>query len=540
MQVKFREMSFKRFKYIASFTSLKQEGVGRNRFSIHKCKILCVVAFIGMTGVFGMSAAGYDAPRKTDFTVIIDPGHGGSDAGAVDNNVKEKDINLGVAKKLAEKIKKEMKDVKVVMTRDNDSFITLQKRAEIANDNKGNLFISIHTNSVDKSNPNRRSIAGSSVYALGLHKDQNNLRVAQRENSVIELEKDFQQKYKGFDPSKDESYIIFEMAQKKNLGQSLKFADMAQKSLVKEAGRGDRGVKQAGFWVLWATSMPAVLVELDFICNPNSAIYMASDKGQQKLADALFKAFEKYAGHQKKVDTTEKDDKANINNEPKYGTPLLSMSKPAEKRLDMNTEASRKSSALAKRRRRSETAKKASAIRNVETASIPLHSENERLAVVEVKEETPVMASADTDKSDSKKKNSKNKKSPKKGQKSNKSENKRTYNNKQVILKSDGSVAVANDSKNSGVKVKTHKSLSGYHSKVERLRTVYKIQILASEDILKQNNPCFCGLTPVKSFKENNIYKYTYGESESKQEMERILKQVREKIPDAFIIKSQK
>ena len=137
------------------------------------------------------------------FTVVIDAGHGGKDTGAIDNNVKEKDINLGVALKLADLIRKRLKDVKVVMTRDNDTFLTLQERADKANKSKGNLFISIHTNSVDKSNKNRTTVAGVSVYALGLHKDQNNMKVAQRENAVIELESNYEQKYSGFDPSKD-------------------------------------------------------------------------------------------------------------------------------------------------------------------------------------------------------------------------------------------------------------------------------------------------------------------------------------------------
>ena len=235
--------------------------------------------------------------ERHPFTLVIDAGHGGHDVGAVDNGAREKDINLGVATRLRNLIEKKLKNVKVVMTRDGDTFVSLQDRADIANRNHGNLFLSIHTNSVDKSNRNRASVAGSSVYALGLHKDDNNLRVARRENSVIELESDYQQKYSGFDPSKDESYIIFEMAQKKNLGQSLKFASMAQKQLVANAGRVDRGVKQAGFWVLWATSMPSVLVELDFICNPTSARFMNSDEGRDKLAQSLFNAVEDYVEH---------------------------------------------------------------------------------------------------------------------------------------------------------------------------------------------------------------------------------------------------
>lgn len=274
-------------------TSCSSGKNSNNYVNIIKKTIYLALTAVAICG--GVADAARRTTQQPEFTVVIDAGHGGHDTGAVDNNVREKDINLGVAKKLAALIGKKMSDVKVVMTRDNDNFISLQERANIANRNRGNLFVSIHTNSVDKSNPNRRKVAGSSVYALGLHKDANNLKVAQRENSVIELESNYEQKYSGFDPKKDESYIIFEMAQKKNLGQSLKFANEAQKHLVSDARRADRGVKQAGFWVLWATSMPAVLVELDFICNPESAKFMGSEKGQEQLASALYAAIESYA-----------------------------------------------------------------------------------------------------------------------------------------------------------------------------------------------------------------------------------------------------
>lgn len=232
--------------------------------------------------------------RNKTFTVVIDAGHGGKDTGAADNSVFEKDINLSVAKALEAKLKKDMKNVEVVMTRDNDTFISLQGRADKANQAKADLFISIHTNSVDAKNPNRKSVAGASVYALGLHKEGNNMAVARRENAVIELEKNYEQTYKGFNPDSDESYMLFEMANKQNLMQSIKFAKEVQKQLVSTAGRRDRGVHQAGFWVLWATAMPSVLIELDFICNPNSAKYMASTQGSEKLAEAIFNAVKKY------------------------------------------------------------------------------------------------------------------------------------------------------------------------------------------------------------------------------------------------------
>lgn len=236
------------------------------------------------------------AKNKTDdrITIILDPGHGGKDFGAVENGAKEKDINLAVAKKVRSMIEKELKEVDVVMTRSTDVYLTLQERADVANNAKGDLFMSIHVNSIDKKTPGRQKTHGSSVYVLGLHRDQDNMKVAMRENAVIELESDYKEKYSGFDPSKDESYIIFEMAQKRNLGESIRVAGDAQNELVNTAGRVNRGVRQAGFWVLWATSMPAVLVELDFICNPQSVKYMTSEKGEDELAASLLNAIKKF------------------------------------------------------------------------------------------------------------------------------------------------------------------------------------------------------------------------------------------------------
>lgn len=232
--------------------------------------------------------------ENDNIVIVLDAGHGGKDYGACENGAHEKDINLAVAKRLESMISKEMKKVKVVMTRSTDKYLTLQERADIANNAHGDLFMSIHVNSVDKKSAGRTSVKGSSVYVLGLHRDQDNMKVAMRENAVIELESDYKEKYSGFDPSKDESYIIFEMAQKRNLGESIRVASEAQNALVEKAERSNRGVRQAGFWVLWATSMPAVLVELDFICNPESVDFMTSKEGEEKLAESLFASIKNF------------------------------------------------------------------------------------------------------------------------------------------------------------------------------------------------------------------------------------------------------
>ncbi|MDE5657819.1 MAG: N-acetylmuramoyl-L-alanine amidase [Muribaculaceae bacterium] len=230
------------------------------------------------------------------FVVVIDPGHGGKDYGAIGAVTNEKTINLNVAKKLGEKIRKNYgeDEVKVVYTRDKDVFIALNDRARIANEAKGDLFISIHVNSVDKKNKRRATIAGTEVYTCGLHRTESNLEVAKRENAVMYLEDDYSQKYQGFDPTSPESYIAFELNQSKHLDRSIEFATLAKDYLTTTARRVDKGVKQAGFWVLWSTGMPAVLVELDFISNPTSEKFMASADGVEKLSKSLYQAFADY------------------------------------------------------------------------------------------------------------------------------------------------------------------------------------------------------------------------------------------------------
>lgn len=229
-----------------------------------------------------------------EFVIVIDAGHGGRDTGAIGNVAKEKDINLSVAKLFGKMITENNNNIKVVYTRSTDKYLTLQQRADIANKALGDLFISIHVNSIAKKAKNRQTIAGASVYTLGLHRTDENLEVAKRENSVIELEDDYTTTYSGFDPNSSESYIIFELNQDIHLEQSIEFASEIQNEFIKTAGRKDRGVRQAGFLVLAATSMPSVLVELDFICNPTQEKFLNSANGQKKLAKALHNAFNKY------------------------------------------------------------------------------------------------------------------------------------------------------------------------------------------------------------------------------------------------------
>ena len=249
-------------------------------------KVRCVVALVCLFMAINVSGK--------QFVVVIDAGHGGGDYGALGVATNEKTINLNVALKLGKLIDDKMDGVKVVYTRCTYRFISLQQRANIANKADGNLFISIHTNSVDKSARNRTTVSGAATYTLGMHKTEDNLAVAKRENSVIKLEKDYSTTYQGFDPNSTESYIIFEINQSKHVEQSVDFASRVQREFVRVADRKNNGVRQAGFWVLAKTSMPAVLVELDFICNPTVEKFLSSNDGQERLAKSIFNAFKSY------------------------------------------------------------------------------------------------------------------------------------------------------------------------------------------------------------------------------------------------------
>lgn len=224
------------------------------------------------------------------FTLVIDPGHGGNDAGAIGAISKEKNINLKVALAFGRLVEENCPDVKLVYTRKTDVFIPLHERANIANRNKANLFISIHTNALPKGRISR----GLETYTLGMHRAGDNFDVAKRENAVILYEKDYKEKYEGFNPNSSESYIMFEFLQDKNMANSVELAKFVQKRTCASAQRQNKGVKQAGFLVLRETSMPSCLIELGFISTPDEERFLNSDQGVKSLAFGIFQAFCEY------------------------------------------------------------------------------------------------------------------------------------------------------------------------------------------------------------------------------------------------------
>jgi N-acetylmuramoyl-L-alanine amidase len=279
--------------------------------------LILLFAFLFVSrGVLGQTAT---VERPTIKTVVIDAGHGGKDPGCHGASANEKTVCLSIALKLGEMIKKKYPDIKVVYTRDKDVFVELDERANIANKAKADLFICIHANSASP------TAYGAETYVLGLHRTESQQKVAERENSTIYLEDDKGEKYKDFDMSPD-AIIARQIQLSVFLDQSISFADKLQKEFTK-LGRYDRGVKQAGFLVLYKTTMPSVLIETGFLTNPSEEKFLGDTTGQRKMASSMFTAFEKY-----KFELEGIDGKTTTTNTPVVAAKPAENSIPAEEK----------------------------------------------------------------------------------------------------------------------------------------------------------------------------------------------------------------
>ena len=274
-----------------------------------------------------------DDPKRKVRTIVIDPGHGGKDPGCNGVTCKEKEVSLAVALKLGKLIEENIKDVKVIFTRKTDVFVELEDRAKIANENNADLFISIHCNAAGKpvmikdkktgkmraktfKNSKGKTIVvetanpepyGSETYVMGLKNEEGKMKVAQRENSAMLLEDNYETKYQGFDPNSEESYIIMSNYTSSYVIQSAGLALKIQDQYLNKAGRVDKGVHRQSIWVLWRTSMPSVLTEIGYLTNPQEEKFLGSEKGQTYIAACLFRAFRKYKDEQEGVKKTYDD-----------------------------------------------------------------------------------------------------------------------------------------------------------------------------------------------------------------------------------------
>lgn len=256
--------------------------------NLHFIKIAVILVF---SLIFSEKTYSANTQLKANksMVVVIDPGHGGKDPGAVNKGIQEKDIVLGIGLKLGKYINETFPDVKVIFTRSTDVFVPLIDRSRIANKNKADLFISLHANYCGTP-----SLRGTETFVLGLHRSKENLDVAKKENSVILMEENYSTTYEGFDPNSSESYIMFELVQDNYLDQSLSFADDIQRQFKQRIEGSNRGVKQAGFLVLRQSSMPSVLVETGFISNLAEAQQLMSEDGQRTVAQSILEAFKKF------------------------------------------------------------------------------------------------------------------------------------------------------------------------------------------------------------------------------------------------------
>lgn len=243
--------------------------------------------------VLFFSALSYPTNKKTlkntVFTVVIDAGHGGHDPGCMHDGVKEKEVTLAIALAIGAKLKEQSPELKIIYTRSEDKFISLWERAAIANKNNADLFISIHCNSAKNT-----SISGTETFAMGLNQSAGNLDVAKRENQVVLLEEDYLTRYEGFDPNSPESHIYFSLSQNAHMEQSISLAAKVEKQISEKMKRPSRGVKQAGFVVLWKTKMPSILIETGFLSNLQDRQFLKSKPGVDKMAEGIVNAVIEY------------------------------------------------------------------------------------------------------------------------------------------------------------------------------------------------------------------------------------------------------
>mgnify|MGYP000879924767 CR=1 FL=1 len=464
----------------------------------------------------------FAADVSKNFVVVLDAGHGGKDPGAVSGKNYEKDINLAVVLHLGELIEKNHADVKVIYTRKKDVYLTLQERADIANNAHADLFISVHTNA-SKSN----TASGTETYTLGLTQSQSNLDVAMRENSVILLEDDYKVKYAGFNPNSPDSYIMFECIQDRYLEKSVQFASDVQTSFGK-IGRKDKGVRQAGFWVLHKTAMPSVLVELGYISNKEEREYLMSADGRIQTAKAVYESFTKF-----KKEYDNKSGKQNFVNDKNKA---LASAKATEKPSTVNintTETEKLEIPTEKQVVVAEQPKKLSKEEEIQTQQFL----DKMKAEANIKEDKPQPKIEPIVQTDSKSAIKKEFNTPAQQVVEKKTEvNKPISSSVQLTAEIKKTEALAPPKKiePSVVKKETTNISSGV-TKTDTEVIVYKLQLVALSKKKALTDPVFKGLK-VDLYEEGGFFKYTYGNTSDYQKILVAKKEIASKFPAAIII----
>ena len=494
-------------------------------------KYLQIVLFVAIMPFVSLADV-----EKRNFTLVIDAGHGGHDAGAIGAYSKEKDINLKVALALGRLVENNCPDVKVVYTRKTDVFIPLQRRADIANNNKADLFVSVHTNAL----PAGRQAYGSETYTLGMARANANLAVAKRENSVITLESDYKSTYQGFDPNKAESYVIFEFMQDKFMKQSVDLATCIQRQYA-SAGRPNKGVHQAGFLVLRNTSMPSVLTELGFITTPSEEAYLNSQQGVTELSRSIYNGFLAYRRmHQRGVndipanlplqvaaanDVAQQPVNANCKDTPSakevavVPVQAVPTARIAKSDADKNEEKPVTETCRPSRPKTRPVTAQTAPVRKVEEPAAKRTPAVANKPVATHKQNaTPKQSAKPKQSAAPTPKQSAAAKSTAKDKDTDKAKGKQTATKKESPKETKG--------KN------TKKEQMGARAKQ---RVTYRIQVGAGKKEIAANDPQFKGLD-VTRVKEGALYKYYYGTYHTYAEAQKAQKTVKAKLPAAYIV----
>lgn len=455
-----------------------------------------------------ITTAGILHAAVTDrFTLVIDAGHGGHDSGAKGSFSYEKNINLSVALAFGKYVERNCPDVRVVYTRKKDVFVPLYERAEIANRNKANLFVSVHTNALPKGRISR----GFETYTLGdgrSHGTKTNLDVAKRENSVIFMEKDYKQHYVGYDPNSAESNIMFEFVQDHNMQQSVEFAKLLQRNVCSMAGRINKGVHQDNFAVLRLTSMPACLIELGFITTPDEEKALNDANMVDRIGRGIYNAFIEYKSKQAGGITIpykplpEADNEIEAKNEAKVKNEIM-----PEAKNDAKAEAKNDAKAETKNDARPKANRKTKANAQSKQSLAALED-----GIITFDENA--------------------------GKGTNKPVTKPAQEVKQVAAAKPIPVAKPLQEAKPVQETKPIQETkpASVAQNVEQSAPIFKIQIMTSSRKLKADDAAFKGLKGVDFYSEGNSYKYTYGASTNYNEIYRLRKEVVEQFPSCFII----
>lgn len=457
--------------------------------------VLLLMLLMPLVCAFGAPTA-----VKKNFTVTLDAGHGGHDPGAIGKLTQEKKITLAVTLKLGKRIESENPDVKVVYTRKSDAYITLQGRADIANAAKSDLFLCIHVNA-----NNNKAVDGCETYTLGLHKTQSNLDVAMRENSVIQLEDNYATKYSGFDPKSVDSYIMFEFMQDRYVEKSVWLAGEVEKQFA-SAGRRDRGVRQAGFWVLHKTAMPAVLIEIGYITNAEEEQFLNSEEGQQKMADAIYEAFLKFRKQYDEMSGRQTiENLANLEKRKEAEYEKANQGVPVAQRVASSAEkAQRQMSVQEKDAAASRAAKAAVAAQEAQKKEAERSKEQAEREKREAQEKAA------------------------------EEEHRRKEQERVAMQKKQAEVNVMKKQI-----VASSKNLSKEEQEAIQQPygggAEYRLQLMALRAKLGSQDKAFKGLK-VDVEQENGLYKYTYGKTYDFTEIVRLKQQIKDKFPNAMIV----